>query len=91
VQGNFAVHGFTALLHAASAGLGVARVPEFAARKVIDCGELVRVLPGWSAPPTEVFLVHRFGQERIQRVKAVIDAAQASVGALLDGRKAKSS
>lgn len=84
VRGNFAAHGFSALMHAAAAGLGVARVPEFAARSSIMRGELVRVLPAWSAPPTEVFLVHRFGQERIQRVKAVIDASLIEVSALFN-------
>jgi hypothetical protein len=43
----------------------------------------VRVLPDWAAPETEVFLVHRFGHERIQRVRAVADAAVGQVGALL--------
>jgi DNA-binding transcriptional LysR family regulator len=83
VQGNFAAHGFAALLRAAAAGLGVARVPQFVAADAIARREVVRVLPEWAAPETEVFLVHRFGHDRIQRVRAVADAALGQVGALL--------
>jgi LysR family transcriptional regulator AphB len=83
VRGRLAIHGFTALLGAARSGVGVARVPAFVARTAIERRELIRVLPEWAAPPTEVFLVHRFGHERIQRVRAVIEAAQERVGALL--------
>lgn len=76
VRGNFAARGFTALLHAARAGLGVARVPAFAAGEALREGTLIRILPGWAAPTTGVFLVHRFGQERVRRVKTVVDTAQ---------------
>lgn len=87
VRGSFAAHSFAALLGAARAGLGVARVPAFAAREALGRGELVRVLPGWSAPPTEVFLVHRFGHDRIRRVRELIETARLHVGPLLAGRE----
>jgi len=83
VRGNFAVHGFAALVQAATAGLGIARVPAFVAAEAIERHELAHVLPEWAAPPTEVFLVHRFRHEHIQRVRAVIDAAQARIGDML--------
>jgi DNA-binding transcriptional LysR family regulator len=85
VRGNFAAHSFTALLGAARAGLGVARAPAYAARDWLRRDELVRVLPGWSAPPTEVFVVHRFGHDRIRRVRAVMEACRSEVGPLLRG------
>jgi DNA-binding transcriptional LysR family regulator len=85
VRGNFAAHSFTALLHAARAGLGIARVPAFAVREALEAGDLARVLPGWSAPPTEVFLVHRFGHDRIRRVRAVVEAARGQIAPLLRG------
>jgi len=83
VRGNFAARGFTALVHAAKAGLGVARVPSFSAHDAIAAGSLVRVLPGWAAPASEVLVVHRFGHERVRRVKAVLDAAQEALPKLL--------
>lgn len=83
VRGNFAAHSFVALLAAARAGLGVARVPDFVAGDPIRRGELVQVLPLWSAPPSTVYLVHRFGHERVGRVRLLIDEALARMPALL--------
>lgn len=83
VRGSLAARGFAALLRAAHAGLGIARVPTFVAKEALESGALVRVLPGWAAPPTEVFLVYRFGHDRIRRVKALIEAAQERVAAFL--------
>lgn len=83
VAGNLAVHGFAALLRAAGAGVGIARVPDYLAAGAIAGGALVRVLPGWASPPTEVYLVYRFGHDRIKRVRAVLEAAQDSVAPLL--------
>jgi DNA-binding transcriptional LysR family regulator len=73
-----AVDSFSALLHAAAAGLGVARVPEFAARRWIARGELCRVLAPWASPAPTVWLMHRFGHARLSRIAAVIEAARAT-------------
>lgn len=88
VRGNLAVHGFAALQSAAMAGVGVARVPDFLAVGALAAGTLVHVLPAWSSPPTEVFLVHRFGHDRIKRVNVVITAALEVVGSLLASPRA---
>jgi DNA-binding transcriptional LysR family regulator len=83
VQGRLAVRGFNALLAAAEAGLGVARLPAFVAHAALERKSVVRVLPAWTSPPANVHLVHRFGVDRIGRVKAVIAAAQDMVVPLL--------
>lgn len=77
VNSAFSVQSFTALLHAARCGLGIARAPEFAAREWLQRGELVQVLPEWQASPSRLYVVHRFGHERIARVAAVLKAARA--------------
>ena len=77
VQSALSVHSFTALLHAARCGLGVARAPEFTAAEWLQRGELVQVLPQWQASPSRLYVVHRFGHERIARVAAVLKAARA--------------
>ncbi|HRE16492.1 MAG TPA: LysR substrate-binding domain-containing protein, partial [Rhodocyclaceae bacterium] len=64
VQSALSVHSFTALLHAARCGLGVARAPEFAAAEWLQRGELVQALPQWQASPSRLYVVHRFGHER---------------------------
>lgn len=77
VTAALSAHSFTALLHAARAGLGVARAPEFAAAEWLQRGDLIQVLPLWTSTPATVFAVHRFGHERIARVAAVLQAARA--------------
>jgi len=77
VTSVLSVQSFTALLHAARSGLGVARAPEFAAAEWLARGELIKVLPEWRASPSRLYVVHRFGHERIARVAAVLQAARA--------------
>lgn len=83
VSGRLALHSFTALLEAAASGQGIARVPGFLAAPALARGEVLAVLPGWRSPPTPISLVHRFGADRIARVRAVIDTALRRVPPLL--------
>lgn len=61
------------LLKAAAAGLGLVCLSEDICRAHLESGELVRVLPGWSAGEvtTTVLTPHRRGQ--LPAVRAVID------------------
>lgn len=61
------------LIKAASAGLGVACLPESMARPGIDSGALVNALPGWTAGAvtTSMLTPHRRGQ--LPAVRAVMD------------------
>jgi DNA-binding transcriptional LysR family regulator len=83
VRGNFAAKSFTAMVGAVGAGLGIAQMPEFLIRPHLARRSLVRVLPEWASPPIPVLLVHRFGHERIARVRAVLDAALRRIPTLL--------
>jgi DNA-binding transcriptional LysR family regulator len=78
VAGVLSVRSFTALLHASRAGLGIARIPEFAAHEYLLRGELLQVLSDWTSPPTTVFAAYRFGHDRIARVAAVLQAVKSS-------------
>lgn len=80
VDCRLATNGFTALMHAARAGVGVAQVPQFSAQEWIDRGDVVRVLPDYHSPEVDVFLVHRFGHERIARIAAVLAALRNPAG-----------
>jgi DNA-binding transcriptional LysR family regulator len=88
VKGNIAVLGFTALLGVAEVGAGIAYVPELITRRAIADGRLVHCVSEWASPPTPVFIAHRFGVDRIGRVKAVIDAARRMIPGLLDSQAA---
>jgi len=83
VHGRFGVRGFEALAVAASAGLGIARLPTFVAALRLAEGRLVPVLPGWQPSAVPVFLAYRSGVSRIARVRAVADLALAEIPALL--------
>lgn len=48
VRGRFAANNSEALRDAATAGLGVALLPDFSAQSGLQSGRLVRVLPEWS-------------------------------------------
>jgi len=76
VNAALSAQSFTALLHAARAGMGVARAPEFAVAEWLQRGDLVQVLPKWHSAPAKAYAVYRFGHERIARVAAVLQAAK---------------
>jgi DNA-binding transcriptional LysR family regulator len=83
LHGRLGVRGFSALLAAAEAGLGVACLSEFVAAPALARGTLIQPLPAWKARPASVYLVYRSGVLRIGRVRAVIDAALRDVPQLL--------
>lgn len=84
VSGSIAIKSFTALMGLAEAGLGVAKVPAFIAQDAIAAGRLVHCLPEYASQPMPIYLTYRFGAEKIQRVKAVLDAALTQVPLLLN-------
>lgn len=61
------------LLKAAAAGLGIACLPETMAARATESGELIRVLPNWTAGSvtSTILTPHRRGQ--LPAVRAVID------------------
>jgi DNA-binding transcriptional LysR family regulator len=83
VSASLGIRGFSALLGAARAGLGIARLPLFVAAPALANGEVVQVLPAWKTPPANVFVAYRTGVIRIARVRAVIDLAIQELPTLL--------
>ena len=69
------------LLTAATAGLGIACLPSQLCEAAIEAGELVRVLPEWTAGGTTTTLLmpHRRGQ--LPSARAVADALVAALSA----------
>lgn len=62
-----------AVLEAARAGLGVARIPSFVASSSVADGHLVRLLPRWTIPGTGVYVVHPAGRRPPHKVRLLID------------------
>lgn len=70
-------------LEAALAGAGLARVPAFIARKAIDAGHLVQLLPDWHGAVSEIRLVYpsqRLESARLRAFKELAAEAFASIG-----------
>ncbi|MDB5701792.1 MAG: LysR family transcriptional regulator [Sphingomonadales bacterium] len=55
------------------AGHGIAIVPDFIIDDAIDRGDVVTILPGWSAPAVALHLVTPPGRLRPRRVEALLD------------------
>jgi DNA-binding transcriptional LysR family regulator len=81
VSGAIGADDFSFVAHAVAAGAGIGLVPAFIASADRDA-ELVRVLPGWSAPGAPVHLVHPSTRYVPRRVAAFRDFA---LGALRGG------
>jgi len=54
-------------------GAGIAMLPEYACRDLIESGELVRVLPAWRVPQETLHLVFTSRRGLLLGVRAVID------------------
>lgn len=68
----------------ALAGLGIALRSMWDVSADLKAGRLVRVLPSYRAPDSDVFAVYADGRERLARVRAFVDALE---GALDGGRR----
>jgi DNA-binding transcriptional LysR family regulator len=58
VQGRYSVNNSLAIREALRLGSGVGIAPLWLVQDLLDCGELVRVLPAWSASSLEVHLIY---------------------------------
>jgi DNA-binding transcriptional LysR family regulator len=72
-QPRLICHNFQVLLDAAVAGLGIALIPESAAREALARGDLVPVLPGWSLPQGIFHAVFPHRRGLLPAVRGFID------------------
>lgn len=72
-EGPLASNSGDALLPALTAGLGIARLPEFIVGDAITRGGLVEILPDWRPAPVGLHLMTPPGTLRPARVEALID------------------
>jgi DNA-binding transcriptional LysR family regulator len=73
IRPRFSVNTADAVVAAASAGLGVARVMSYQASAGIRAGKLVPILNPYAPPPTPVQLVHRGQRSQPLKQRAFID------------------
>jgi DNA-binding transcriptional LysR family regulator len=72
-RGRLRVNNSFAVRDAAVAGLGIARLPTLVARKPVEQGLLVPVLPGWHGEPIPVHAVFPSSRYLSPKVRAFID------------------
>ena len=73
IEARIACNDFDVILSAARAGLGVALLPRFFCGEALRSGDIVRVLPDWAAPETNVHLVFTARRGLPPAVRAFID------------------
>lgn len=67
------------LIQLARAGAGIAAVPDFIARPLLQRGELRRVLPGWCLPPHQAWAVFPGRKLMPAKTRVFIDMLQAAL------------
>ena len=73
VDGRFESDSADVVLEACRQGLGAALVPDFCLGPDCDAGDLVPLLPDWSTPRREVWLLWPPGRHVAPRTRAVVD------------------
>ncbi|RDH43390.1 LysR family transcriptional regulator [Zooshikella ganghwensis] len=84
VSGDIAAQSFKALVDLCVAHHGVVYVPAFLVKDHISKRQLRHILPQWHSNLMRVYLVYRFGADKVHRVKAVIDSAKTYLPGLLN-------
>ena len=67
----------------ARGGLGVAMVPRYLCTTLLDKGELVTLLPGWSPPPARIYAIMPARQGEPLALRRFLEYAAAELPALL--------
>lgn len=67
-----------AILAAATAGLGLAALPNWMVASALKSGELVAVLPGWGSRPVPIHAVYAPGGQTVAKIRLFVDALAAA-------------
>ncbi|MBQ5949088.1 LysR family transcriptional regulator [Massilia sp. ST3] len=79
---RYRVNNALAIREALALGSGIGLCPEWLVRDLLDSGELVRVLPGWSARPQDLYLLYPSRQYQPLRTKLFIEFATGQLATL---------
>lgn len=84
-QGRFKADNGVALVNAAVAGLGIARVPDGLIKDHVASGALVPVLTRYPAPPAGVYVVRPPGQYPTRKIRVLTEMLVACFGVMPQG------
>lgn len=82
VAGRYRVNNAFAIVEALLMGSGIGLCPEWLVRERLDRGELVRVLPGWSAGAQDLHLLYPSRRYQPLRTRLFIEYASARLAAM---------
>lgn len=75
VAGRFRANNALAIREALAMGNGIGICPDWLVRDLLDSGALVRILPGWSAPPQDLYLLTPSRRYQPLRTRMFVDFA----------------
>lgn len=73
LKGNFDASSADAIRHAALAGLGVARLPEYLVGGDLRAGRLARILPDYASEDTDIVAMYADRRHLLPRVRVFVD------------------
>jgi DNA-binding transcriptional LysR family regulator len=85
VRPRLAANALPVVARAAIAGIGIARLPEYAVGDALSSKRLVRILPDWSTGERPVFVVFASNRHVPARVRALVDFAVKNADLVIHG------
>ncbi|CAH0526565.1 LysR family transcriptional regulator [Vibrio hippocampi] len=73
MKGRFEANSLNVVRRACSSGLGITLMPDVMLKEYIEQGELVRILPDWSANPREIYMLYNHKDHLPEKVRLFID------------------
>ncbi len=73
MKGRFEANSLNVVRRACSAGLGITLMPDVMLKEYIEQGELLRILPDWSANPREIYMLYNHKDHLPEKVRLFID------------------
>jgi LysR family transcriptional regulator AphB len=72
-KARFEANSLNVVRRACSAGLGITLMPDVMIKEHIDNGDLVRILPEWSANPRDIYMLYNHKDHLPEKVRLFID------------------
>ncbi|QIR97165.1 LysR family transcriptional regulator [Vibrio diabolicus] len=72
-RGRFQANALNVVRSACSEGLGITLMPDVMIKEYIESGDLVRILPDWSANPRDIYMLYNHKDHLPEKVRLFID------------------
>ena len=82
VTSRYRINSAVALLDAVTSGAGIAFMPCWMAKELLESGRLVRLLPRWSGPPQTAYLLYARRRTQPTRVRVLLDLLDKGIKSL---------